>query len=252
VGLTFSSVKGVFVLFEQTPVLLRMSTWINRWEAAADRRAIFLSCYSVMTRNMLESMESGIFQDSVWVYRLLEDFAEYYFRALESYENSHESLPPVWQITFNAARVPRVIPIQNLILGVNAHINYDLVLTLVDMLENEWDALSASQRSDRFKDHCAVNQIIAQSIDEVQDEVLGLYSPSMNLIDQVFGRLDEWMISSMITRWREQVWQQAVRCIEASSPADKNYFIQQVENASLQKAQWILMNWRKQDFEKAL
>jgi hypothetical protein len=237
---------------EHDPVFLRMNSLVGGWEAAGDRRSIFLSCYSIMTRNMFQLLESGIFRDPAWVNHLLNDFAGYYFRALENYENSNEASPQVWRIAFNAARQPQVMPVQHLILGVNAHINYDLVLTLVDMLEHEWTALSPDKRMDRFHDHCAVNQVIARSIDEVQDTILERYSPALNLIDRTFGRLDEWMISSLITRWREQVWRQAVQCMEAASPDEKTGSIRQVEAASLQKAQWILLKWKKQDLENAI
>lgn len=57
-------------------------------------------------------------------------------------------------------------------MGVNAHINYDLVLTLYEMLLDEWWQLSKQEQAYRYQDHCKVNEIIAARIDQVQDELL--------------------------------------------------------------------------------
>jgi hypothetical protein len=66
-----------------------------------------------------------------------------------------------------------------LLLGVNAHINYDLVLTLVDLLEPEWKQLSAEQCQQRHSDYCHVNEIISLTIDIVQDDVLERSIPTI-------------------------------------------------------------------------
>jgi hypothetical protein len=237
-------------MLETAPVLIRMKSLIDSWEDMADRRSIFLACYAVMTRNMLASINTGVFCDPVWVNRLLEEFAEYYFKAVANYETSMHASSQVWKLTFEATREPKIMPVQHLILGVNAHINYDLVLTLVDLLEPEWPTLSSSLRLERFADHCTINQIIARSVDEVQDTILERHSPGMDLIDKIFGRLDEWMISNMIARWRDRVWQQSVQWVEAVSAEEKISVLKQVESSALRKAQWIKMQWKKQDFEK--
>lgn len=56
----------------------------------------------------------------------------------------------MWQVAHNAAKDPNISAMQKLLLGVNAHINYDLVLTLVDMLEGEWDCHTKDMRNGRY------------------------------------------------------------------------------------------------------
>ena len=48
----------------------RMQALIQGWEAASDQRAIFLSCYRMMTGNMRVAIERGEFRDPAWVDRL--------------------------------------------------------------------------------------------------------------------------------------------------------------------------------------
>ena len=119
---------------EQEATLARMTTLTDQWEAAHDRRAIFLGCYRLMTRNMLDAIEAGRFHDGEWVSRLLGRFANYYFAALERFEQDGANTPPVWKLAFDATRDEDVTTLQHLLLGVNAHINFDLVFSLYDLL----------------------------------------------------------------------------------------------------------------------
>jgi hypothetical protein len=193
---------------------------------------------------MLASLDRGVFTDPAWVNDLLEHFAGYYFNALDAYNGNPLASPAIWQQTFSAAADPRTRSLQHLMLGVNAHINYDLVLALIDVLEPEWATLDQSCRLQRYADHCQINQIIAHTIDEVQDEVLERYSPAMELVDRLFGRLDELLIARLISGWRDQVWRQVMQWVEAPSPEQRGSLLQQVENACVQRGQLIQLNWR--------
>jgi hypothetical protein len=223
--------------------ITRMQSLLDQWEPLSDLRSIFLSCYTMMTRNMLRSIQAGGFHDPIWVNQLLEHFAGYYFNALNSHDNEADSCPAVWKVTLKTAKNNSARAVQHLLLGVNAHINYDLVLALCDMLEHEWDNLSSKERALRYSDHCRINQIIADTIDEVQDLVLERYSPPMDIVDKAFGRLDEWLISRLLTRWRDQVWSLAVQWLESSSSEERYVLIQQVEAVSLRRGEFILMKW---------
>ena len=87
-------------------VTRRMADLIREWEGAADRRALFLSCYAMMTRNVLSAIDAGDFHDPPWVSGLLDRFVDYYFAALESDEDQVASAPEAWRLAFDAARDP--------------------------------------------------------------------------------------------------------------------------------------------------
>ena len=195
-------------------LLDRMKTSIDTWETNGDRRAIFLACYALMTRNMLDGIDAGRFDDNSWVHLLVHNFAEYYFIALEAYEHNVGWLPEVWRQAHDLTRVPEMSPLVHLLLGVNAHINCDLVLVLDDMLHDEWDDLTLQMRQSRLDDYLLVNTIIGETIDSVQDHVLKRYSPAMGIVDVACGRLDEWCTARLIRNWRRDVWDQAVTLIQ--------------------------------------
>ncbi|HMB89780.1 MAG TPA: DUF5995 family protein [Rhodothermales bacterium] len=217
-----------------------MNALIQQWEQRQDGRCIFLSCYSLMTQRMLGALETHRFQDTLWVDGLLHHFADYYFDALTAYEQQGTNPPVVWQHAHEVACHEQAHVLQHLFLGINAHINYDLILALADMLQPEWQALSAERRRLRYDDHCRVNEIIADTVDEVQDSVVERYVPALDLVDKVCGPLDEWLASRMIARWRDSVWEQAVQMVEAEDDMLRESVRQQAEVASMRRAHWLL------------
>ena len=222
------------------PVVDRMQQLIDGWEAPGDRRAIFLACYAMMTRNMLSAVESGQFEDGEWVYTLLNRFADYYFDALNAYDQAQPAAPAVWKLTFDAARRPQIHVLQHLILGVNAHINYDLVFVIHELLNAVWSTLPPALAQSRYRDHCRVNEIIYRTIDSVQDQIVERYSPSMSLVDAALLRADEWLLGRLIRGWREQVWQDATRLMAGDDQAASGVR-QAVETRALRRGQAILL-----------
>ena len=207
----------------------------DEWETRQDRRAIFLRCYGMMTANMMTAVAANRFEDQVWVDQLVHRFADYYFDALACFDCG-ERVPMVWQYVHEAAAEKRLHVIQHLLLGVNAHINYDLVLTLVELLEADWDNMSIYDRQRRYQDHQMVNTIIAETIDEVQDEVVEKYSPAMDLVDKLMGRLDEKLLVSMISNWREGVWEDAMKMLSHPDRDERQQLISELEIEVLKKA----------------
>ena len=187
-----------------------------------------------MTSNMIDAVAQREFHDAGWVDRLLHRFAHYYFEALGKYDSMPSEIPSVWRIAFDVTAKPDTVALQRLFLGVNAHINYDLVLTLVDVLEDEWANLDADSRNIRYRDHSHVNAVIARSIDEVQDDILEKETPALDIIDKGLGRLDEFLIARLITRWRDQVWKNAVRMMDAPSVRERTR--EEVERKASHKA----------------
>lgn len=226
-------------MMNHTPVTDQMQAQIDAWEASQDRRAIFLTCYHMMTCNMLNALEAGEFHDAPWVGNLLVRFAEYYFEALEQYTQDPQRAPVVWRAAFDAAQRSDLHVIQHLLLGVNAHICYDLVFTLGEMLP-DWMQLDKVQRNNRYQDHCHVNEIIYRTLDAVQDEVVARHSPWMQMVDLLFGRLDEKLLHHLIVRWREQVWASSLNLVDLHDGITPQAIQQQVEVEALRRAEAIV------------
>lgn len=230
--------RGITVS-SQFPVIDRMQSRIREWEDVSDDRALFLRCYMMMTRNMLGSVDRAEFKDSAWVGRLLHHFADYYFDALDAYEEGRDTMPAVWRHAFTTTANPGLSTLQKVLLGINAHINYDLVFTLHDLLKPEWTLLSAPLQNARYEDHCRVNNVIGKTIDAVQDFVLEPTMPIMKYVDILLGRADELLISHLITRWREEVWLNTMRLLDVSDAQEQAVVARCVERDAFAIARYI-------------
>jgi hypothetical protein len=115
----------------------------------------------------------------------------------------------VWREALDACADPMCHPLQALMLGINAHINHDLALALVDVLD-DWPTLDEAGRQRRREDHERVNTIIDDTTDEVQKDVVGRWSPAAEGLDLLLGPLDEWAFGALAESWRSRVWADAM------------------------------------------
>lgn len=221
-------------------LLQKMTKESSAWEHSGDRRHIFLQCYTKMSQNMYSSIEEKRFSDPLWVSTLLVRFSEYYFDALDLYQSNQPKVPSVWRQAHDAAKNPDTNVLQNLLLGVNAHINYDLPLALYDCMENEWLKLPLKKRIIRKQDHDLVNQIISSSIDDVQDSIIKPLSPTLAILDKIMGRMDEWMLSKMIGTWRSNVWKISQLLLEAQTPELREEIRQKQEIQVLKRGEKLI------------
>ena len=113
------------------------------------------------------------------------------------------------------------------------------MFALLDVLSPEWRQLSPDQRQMRYRDHCHVNDIIYETIDRVQDQIIDRYEPMFRVVDTLMGPVDEWMTSLMISDWREEVWKHATQLLEADE-ASRPAWIQRVEQSAMLRARTIL------------
>lgn len=224
---------------ESVPLISRMDSRIATWRQCGDARCVFLECYGLMTRNVLLAVDAQEFHHPEWVRALLHRFADYYFLALDAYDAGDDATPLVWHYTFRTTTQHRLHVVQQLFLGVNAHINYDLVLTLIDMLDSSWHALTPQEREAFYADHCHINEVIERTIDAVQDTVVERCSPSMDLIDTLLGRVDEFMIGQLIRRWRGAVWERAEALLNAADAAQRDALLLELQHDVMHTARRI-------------
>ncbi|MGM0448387.1 MAG: DUF5995 family protein [Methanobacteriota archaeon] len=170
-----------------------------------DRRAVFLTVYSRMTATVRDAIDDGAFIDSEWAASYLVAFAERYRRALVAFERrAFESLPRPWLIAFGAAASGETLVAQDALLGINAHITYDLTYTLGDAgIDPDRDAKRA--------DHDRINAILARLVQTAQDALVEAYAAvGIAGIDRLFDPLDDRLALLGLRGVREFAWRNAV------------------------------------------
>lgn len=217
-----------------------MKSRADAWEKLGDHRFVFLRCYSMMTGNMLTAIAAGRFNDDGWVGHLLHRFAGYYFDALTLYDAGDQQVPLVWKQVHDASRQQQLHVLQHLLLGINAHINYDLVLAIYDAMAPDWKSLTEDQLQTRMADHNLVNQIIGETIDSVQDQVIEREAPFMKVVDNLMGRVDEWLLSELIASWRTDVWHEGCTMLTSESDEQKEALRLSLEQKVRLKASQLL------------
>jgi hypothetical protein len=173
------------------------------FEARDDRRAVFLTIYARMTGTVARRVRNGEFADPDWVGEYLVAFANLYREAVYDYERGAlASLADPWQLAFEAAERGDSLVVQDAMLGVNAHINYDLSFA-VDR------AGVGPDTATKYEDHSQVTDVIADIIDEAQDELVDHGGEGLETIDESLGRLDEWLTVLTIDECRDSAWRTA-------------------------------------------
>jgi len=193
----------------------------------------FPLAYHAFTLEMLAQLTAGGFDDPVWVSDFIVRFATRYEVALG--DRRHAVWP--WRIAFERAeRRPRSI-LSNLLLGINAHMSYDLCAVLVALLEHD-------DPSAREHDVRTINRVIEHGIGPVQRAVIdelgsrpsgagpgsrppgagGGSRPSraagggyLGWADALGLGLDELATWTTFVRWRGDAWTQALAILDGTT-----------------------------------
>ena len=111
-----------------------LTTVSTRLREHADSRAVFPDVYAVVTRRVRDSISgaaTGLFDESEFISRLAGRFCELYLRALQRSLEGDPAPCAAWATADRRKASARVLPVQHAMLGLNAHINFDLALGLL-------------------------------------------------------------------------------------------------------------------------
>ena len=217
-----------------------MAAQLAAWDHAADGRAVFLDCYLRMTHAVLDRVDASGFEDPAWVTRLLDRFATYYFDSLDGGPEGRP-VPAPWVLAHAAAVGSDAHPLQLLVAGVNAHINYDLVATTVELLDAEWAELDDVGRAARRRDYDSINEVIAATADLVQDEVLERRVALFAVADTLLRRWDERAAVKLLTTWRAQVWRHTTELLDEPDGGRREARLASIERQCERRARWLLL-----------
>jgi hypothetical protein len=199
----------------ETPIdglLARMDPLLPPMVTSNDERRHFLSVYTRTTaavRDELTHPALGGFVDPAWTERWDVAFAELYLEALERW-NEDGTAPGPWQVAFAlAGSEPRVPPIRHLLLGMNAHINFDLPQALLAVISDaEFDDPGVIER--RATDHEHIDAILASRVPEEDRLLEASEQPGdRTLIDRLMTPFNRRATTRFLKESRAKVWRNA-------------------------------------------
>ncbi len=157
----------------------------------------FPALYRKVTIKVKEGIQLDSFEDGPRMEHLIITFANRYLDALEDYIKGNTSTRS-WYVAFEAAQNRRLLILQHLFLGINAHINLDLGIAAAEVVsDNDVHTLKG--------DFEKINGILFNLVDEVQSEI-GKLSPWIAVLDKMGGRTDEKFADFSLKAARDAAW----------------------------------------------
>lgn len=178
-----------------------------------NRLGYFASLYRLVTdvvRDRCRDPNKQWFNDPERMEWLDTIFANRYFDAYFAEENGEQATES-WQASFEAADDDRLLILQHLLMGMNAHISLDLGIATAEVADGELT-------QDLIDDFMVLNNILGSLIDDVQTEV-GSLSPLLKFGDQLAWRSDETFVSFSINIARDKALEFAQELVD--TPRDQ-------------------------------
>lgn len=204
------------------PVFLQMADVIEgfmelerAFEARRDPRGAFVSAHLVTVWKIEEWMKQGRFLNNGLVARYVIAFANAYRQAVEDHETGNPSgVPSAWRQAFEAARSKRLSTLQHLMLGINAHINYDLPHAV----------LQAGLKVDCqrcYEDHTRINEVLRYAAPFVRQRIANLFQRTLHVTNWIYGRAIDRAVADSFERAREHSWNMARAIAAAEGDAQR-------------------------------
>ena len=210
----------------------RMAALLESLQATGDQRRYFHATYQRTTVAVAEELKRGGFTDTEWVERWDVAFADLYLDALQAALAGRRPTRP-WEIAFSAPE--RLPPLRHVLLGMNAHINYDLPQALLAVITDEqFDDAELIAR--RESDHRAIDAVLASRVAAEDDELASVSGPG-TLLDRLLQPLNRLATQRFLREAREKVWANAIVLSRARRQGPEAYagVLAQLEELSAAK-----------------
>jgi len=178
----------------------------------------FLATYLRTTAAVAAAVRAGAFEDPAWVERWDLVFAGLYLDALEAHLSGTSRPSRPWRLAFDAA--PGLPPVLNVLLGVNAHINYDLPQALLAVIPDD-DFSDPAVLAQRRRDHERIDAILSA---RVAAEDVELSSRSVRtLLDRALRPVNRWATRRFLKEARQKVWKNTLQLWQARVSGERVY-----------------------------
>jgi hypothetical protein len=161
-------------------------------------RRTFIKTYRRTTQAVDEAVAAAFFEDPDWVVRWDVAFAELFIVAHDA-DHAGSPVPRPWRLAFHAS--PELPTIAHLLLGMNAHINYDLPqATLSVITDQDFEDPAVIQR--RRRDHERIDKILAGRV-TAEDQAMG---GARSVLDRILTPANRLSSRRFLREARHKVW----------------------------------------------
>lgn len=183
-------------------VIAHLDDIISWSRVAPSRVGFFAALYRKVTVQVRDDIEAGRFGDGERMEALDVAFANRYLDAVSVHWDAGRPTAS-WEVAFDASGSWRPLIVQQLLVGINAHINLDLGIASAAVAPGEELATLRA-------DFMAINGVLAGMVGGVLEE-MGRLSPWIGLLDRVGGRTERKLINFSLDVARREAWSFAER-----------------------------------------
>jgi hypothetical protein len=168
-----------------------------------DGVAYFNRLYMNTTEEVVRSIAGTRFEHDEFMTRLDVVFANLYFEAFAA-DQRGDRVPQAWGPLFAYRERRNTLAVQFALAGMNAHINNDLTIAVVDVCQEL--ALDPDEGSAPYRDYNRINDILEDLQDRIKEWFL---TGVVAAIDDAGGRVDDAFACWSITLARRAAWENA-------------------------------------------
>jgi hypothetical protein len=202
-------------------------------DAACDHRAMFALSYLRITQGLRRAIRADELEYPRWMEYVVADFSNHYFQYFGDYA-AGRSVPESWRLAYDAMMHGDTSAPQDVLLASNAHTQHDLPFIYAEMGTRTKDGAS------RKGDHDAVNAVNDSVFAGLEAYGAEHYDPQFKyFMTMPFGS-DRIATLEMIQTWREGAWRNAVRLLNARSPAEYDRVVTSIDASANATAHMIL------------
>ncbi|GAA0733013.1 hypothetical protein Drose_21160 [Dactylosporangium roseum] len=201
-------------------IVRRMEAGLERLDAG-DARRFFHQTYLRTTLAVAEEIDRGGFRDAEWLSRWDVVFADLYLDVLDADLSGTAAVPGPWRVAFGTARDrPELPPLRHVLLGLNAHINYDLPQSLVAVIDPAGFDDPAVRRA-READHTHVDTVLLARVG-AEDALMRAVS-RVGPLDRLMGPANRAATRRVLRESRAKVWRNATVLDQARRDGPREY-----------------------------
>lgn len=169
---------------------------IKESKAKKSATGYFAALYQKVTISVKEKLNTGYFDDDQRMELLDIQFANRYFEAYFNYKNG-KTITQSWDKAFKRSTDNKLIVLQHLLLGMNAHINLDLGIAA----EN----ISKENMNELHDDFNRINKLLAAMVEEIQQDLARIW-PTLSVVLRLLKNIDNFLIDFSMNRARDGAW----------------------------------------------
>lgn len=169
---------------------------IEESKATNNTSGYFAALYQKVTIAVKEKLNTDYFDNDQRMELLDIQFANRYFEAHFDYKNG-KVVTQSWEKAFTHSTDNKLIVLQHLLLGINAHINLDLGIAAENTSDGDITVL--------HDDFNRINEILANMVDEIQQDLARIWSPLVKLLKWL-KNIDNLLIDFSMNRARDGAW----------------------------------------------